>query len=269
MAGDRRIGRLGLSVVGAVLALALSGVPAAAGGRPDLVETSIAVLKFTVPGGGSFRVTDLVRNRGDAAAPRSRTGYYISRDRTLGAPDVRVGARSLDGIPPGTGWGSRTRVRIPASAAPGKYWLLGCADDRRRIPESNERNNCRAATRPLTVRRSGTDKVPPRFAGLKRATTCMPGPIGKGRESKYRLIWDAATDNVTPAREIVYDVYQASTTGGENFSTATYRSTPGATEFITPPLPSDEVFYFVVRARDRAGNRERNKVERPGLNLCE
>jgi hypothetical protein len=252
-----------------VLAITLGAVPAGAGGRPDLVETGVAILKFTVRAGGSVQVTDAVRNRGDAMAPRSRTGFYISRDRRFGASDIRVGWRSLDPIAPGSGWGSRTTVRIRASAPPGRYWLLACADSRRVIAESNERNNCRAATRSLVVRRGAADRTPPAFAGLKRATTCVPGPIGKGRTSKHRLVWDAAHDDVTPAAEIVYDVYQSTTAGGEDFSKATYRTEPGTTQFITPALPSDEAFYFVVRARDEAGNRERNKVERLSLNLCE
>ncbi len=112
------------------------------------------------------------------------------------------------------------------------------------------------------------DHIPPTFAGLKSATTCIPGPIGGGRTTSYHLSWDPATDNVTPSSKIVYDVYQASKPGGENFSTPTYTTPAGATSFDTPPLATDKVFYFVVRARDRAGNRDSNTVERQGQNLC-
>ena len=112
------------------------------------------------------------------------------------------------------------------------------------------------------------DRTPPRFAGLESAVTCIPGPIGGGRTSAYTLRWDPASDNRTPTRRIVYDVYQATTAGGEDFSTPTYTTDPGATSFTTPLLPTDKVFYFVVRARDRAGNRDSNAVERDGQNLC-
>jgi hypothetical protein len=112
------------------------------------------------------------------------------------------------------------------------------------------------------------DGIPPTFAGLKSATTCIPGPIGGGRTTSYHLSWDAATDNVTPSSKIVYDVYQASKPGGENFSTPTYSTPAGATSFDTPQLATDKSFYFVVRARDRAGNRDSNTVERQGQNLC-
>jgi hypothetical protein len=112
------------------------------------------------------------------------------------------------------------------------------------------------------------DRTPPTFAGLKSATTCIPGPIGGGRTTSYRLAWDPAKDNRTPSEKIVYDVYQATSPGGEDFSTPTYTTSTGATSFSTPPLPTDVTFYFVVRARDQLGNRDSNTVEREGQNLC-
>jgi hypothetical protein len=115
----------------------------------------------------------------------------------------------------------------------------------------------------------GKDRVPPKFAGLKSATTCIPGPIGPERTSSYHLTWEAATDNVTPPSQIVYNVYQANKAGGEDFSKPTYTTAPGVTSFDTPQLPSDKYFYFVVRARDQAGNEDSNTVELEGQNLCE
>jgi hypothetical protein len=112
------------------------------------------------------------------------------------------------------------------------------------------------------------DHTPPVFAGLKSATTCIPGPIGPGITSSYHLAWDPATDNVTPSAKIRYEVYRATTAGGEDFSTPTYTTAPGATSFETPQLPADKSFYFVVRARDRAGNEDSNTIEREGQNLC-
>ena len=112
------------------------------------------------------------------------------------------------------------------------------------------------------------DHTPPTFAGLKSATTCVPGPIGGGRTTSYTLRWDAATDNVSPSSTIVYLVYQANLPGSEDFSTPTYTTAAGATSFATPPLPADKAVYFVVRARDRAGNIDSNTVEREGQNLC-
>jgi hypothetical protein len=116
--------------------------------------------------------------------------------------------------------------------------------------------------------RGQSDEQPPKFAGLASATTCMPGPIGGGRTTSYTLRWEAATDDVTRSRKIVYDVYQASAPGGEDFSVPTYTTAAGVASFVTPQLPTDQAVYFVVRARDRAGNSDSNTVERQGQNLC-
>ena len=98
--------------------------------------------------------------------------------------------------------------------------------------------------------------------------TCLPGPIGPGRSSSYHLSWDPATDDFTPSSQIVYHIYQAATPGGEDFSTPTYTTARGAVSFDTPQLPSDQAVYFVVRARDRAGNEDTNTMERQGQNIC-
>jgi hypothetical protein len=84
----------------------------------------------------------------------------------------------------------------------------------------------------------------------------------------YNLTWDAATDDVTPSSKIVYDVYTSTTSGGEQFSRPSWTAAVGATSFRTPAVSADTSSYFVVRARDRAGNEDRNKVERRGVNLC-
>ena len=117
------------------------------------------------------------------------------------------------------------------------------------------------------ARVASPDRTPPTFAGLESATTCIPGPIA-GQSASYHLSWAPGTDDVTPSTKIVYDIYQATKAGGEDFSSATYTTRRGATSFATPALPAAEVFYFVVRARDRAGNRDPNQVERQGVNLC-
>ena len=110
--------------------------------------------------------------------------------------------------------------------------------------------------------------APPVFAGLERATTCIPGPIGGDRLSRYQLVWKPAHDDATPRSRIVYDIYMAARPGGESFARPTYTTGPGATSFATPPLSSIQQHYFVVRARDAAGDRDRNKREQQGTNLC-
>lgn len=241
----------GLAAFASLAALAAG----ATGGRPNLVEASVSVGQQ----GASLRVTDLVRNSGSVAAPPSRVGFYLGRER--------VGSRALPRLPAGADSRRTIRFTIPPSFSDGSYRLRACADDRARVRESSERDNCRTAPQAVRV----SDLTAPVFAGLERATTCIPGPVrlgGDGRSSPYHLAWAAAADNRTPTSAIVYDVYQASVPGSENFAAPTYTTGPDATTFTTPPLPDDASYYFVVRARDQAGNRDTNTVERAGVNLC-
>jgi hypothetical protein len=107
------------------------------------------------------------------------------------------------------------------------------------------------------------DTTPPSFEGLQKAFACSP----IARPWPYELTWKAATDNVTPGSQIVYDIFLSHTPGGEGFSHPTWTTAPGVTSFETPPL--NEPSYFVVRARDQAGNEDQNTVEREGEDPCE
>ncbi len=121
------------------------------------------------------------------------------------------------------------------------------------------------AVQPVAAR--ARDDQAPTFAGLGSATTCIAGPAA-GQTARYTLRWEPASDNVTRPKQIFYDVYQASSPGAEDFSAPTYTSRHGATSFVTPPLAADKPVYFVVRARDKAGNEDSNTVERQGENPC-
>jgi hypothetical protein len=113
-----------------------------------------------------------------------------------------------------------------------------------------------------------SDTTPPTFTGLERAFACTPGPQRPGETTPYTLSWRPATDDRTPSAAIVYDVYLADTADGENFSKPTWTTPPGVTTFRTPGLPSHGAAYFVVRARDDAGNEDSNTREQRGVDPC-
>ncbi len=115
---------------------------------------------------------------------------------------------------------------------------------------------------------AGADTTPPSFTGLKAAFACTPGPQRPGQTTPFTLSWQAATDDVTPSSQIVYDVYVSATPGAEDFSRQTWTTPAGVTSYRTPGLPSHGTFYFVVRARDSAGNQDRNVVEQRGVDPC-
>jgi len=108
----------------------------------------------------------------------------------------------------------------------------------------------------------------PSFAGLESAFACTPGPQRPGQTTPFTLMWKAATDALTPSAQIVYEVFVSTTPGGEDFSKPSWTTAPGATSFRTPGLASHGTFYFVVRARDSAGNQDANTVEVRGVDPC-
>jgi len=115
---------------------------------------------------------------------------------------------------------------------------------------------------------AGGDVIPPSFAGLRKAFACTPGPQRPGETTPYTLSWQPAHDNSTGRSAIVYDIYYATRTGGEDFARPTWTTPPGVTSFRTPGLPSHGSAYFVVRARDQAGNEDRNRIEVAGIDPC-
>ncbi|MFO0677471.1 MAG: hypothetical protein U0169_13130 [Polyangiaceae bacterium] len=84
--------------------------------------------------------------------------------------------------------------------------------------------------------------------------------------SSYRLNWSPASDDVTPAGNLVYDVCMGtlSTTCTDAFAANIVASTsPGASSYTVMGLPPNSTRYFLVRARDAAGNRSANATVYP------
>lgn len=110
--------------------------------------------------------------------------------------------------------------------------------------------------------------MPPTFTGIEKAFACTPGTQRPGQTTPFTLTWRAASDNVTPSAQLVYDVYVASSPGAEDFARPTWTTPPGVTSYRTAGLGSHGSFYFVVRARDAAGNEDANTIEVHGADPC-
>jgi hypothetical protein len=146
-----------------------------------------------------------------------------------------------------------------SAAANGTYRVIACANDTKTVTEKTRRNNCRASAPFVVHPAQHPDTTPPTFAGVKTAS----GGCGVTSCSHpAHLTWDEGSDNFTSQSAIVYDIYRGSydSPGSENFSAPTYTSSPGATSF-TAPAADPPFGCWVVRARDQAGNREKNTHE--------
>ncbi len=105
-------------------------------------------------------------------------------------------------------------------------------------------------------RAAAVDNVRPTFAGIKTAT-----PVDV---KSVKLTWLAATDDHSTGDKITYDIYRSSTKGGENYLSPPFYSVAGVTEITVATLPG-ATWYWVVRARDEAGNQSQNTEELAAL----
>ncbi len=94
--------------------------------------------------------------------------------------------------------------------------------------------------------------VPPLFGGATQA-------IAQGQS--ITLYWAPATDNVTGGGSLLYDIYEATQDRGQDFSRPSYTTQPGQVTFAVSGLAPDTKHYYVVRARDAAGNRDSNTAQ--------
>lgn len=118
------------------------------------------------------------------------------------------------------------------------YYLSGASGSRTRIALRNIRVS--------------TDTTATTFAGLSTATASDYQTVN--------LTWPAATDDVTTASYMRYDIYQATSSGG--YGTAAYGTQPtviysirGTTSTTISGLNPSTNYFFVIRARDEQGNR--------------
>jgi hypothetical protein len=98
----------------------------------------------------------------------------------------------------------------------------------------------------------GPDKTPPDFSGLKTARIFGTDTVV--------LTWAAATDNATPVSDLRYYLFLATSPGGHDFFDPDFLTIPGATSLTVTGLAEGTEYYFVVRARDNAGNVDKNTI---------
>ncbi|HXD58612.1 MAG TPA: CARDB domain-containing protein [Thermoleophilaceae bacterium] len=136
----------------ATVCAALLAAPAAvAAGGPDLVVGAVQnpPAKLSVLARLSLR--DTTKNKGKRAAAASQTAYFLSTDRKQSVDDIPLGARKVRGLRAGKSKAGSLRVKVPAVAAGGRYYLLACADGQGKVQESSEKDNCRASSKKLKV----------------------------------------------------------------------------------------------------------------------
>ena len=178
---DRRGPASATALFSLLLAMALLAAPTSAATRPDLQMTSVKGPPAAVAG-RPVVVIDRVRSRRAAAGP-SVTRYYLSRDRKKSKGDRRLSGRErVSRLRAGKSKRGVARLGVPHGVR-GRFFVIGCADDRRKIKERSERNNCRAAKKRVEILK-GFGKPKPRKITLQldpaRSDTSQVSPEAGG-----------------------------------------------------------------------------------------
>jgi hypothetical protein len=215
-----------IRVAGVALAgLATTAPAAGAAKKPDLVVAAVSGVPPTLERGEDVRLSVTTQNRGKKKAGRSTTRLILSTDQRPSSGDLKPGSEaSVKPLAPKARAVSRITLTGPGAASLGSYYVIACADDAKRVAESSERNNCRAAAPAFRLRalsseelieeavsegeitaeqgvqyklfaQFGDDRLPERFEGA-------PDPFGHGAMEDAIQAWDglsvAAKDVVRP-----------------------------------------------------------------------
>ena len=153
-----------------------SPTAASAKSKPDLRASRATAAAYAHPG-GAVRAGARVTATG-AKAGRSTLRFYLSANRKRDAHDLRLsGKAATRALKKGRRVTVTATPRVPAGAKPGRYRVLACADDLRRVREKSEKNNCAAAAAVTTV------TARPMGAG-----NLIAADLAKGRISKERAL---------------------------------------------------------------------------------
>lgn len=129
-----------------------TATPTAPLSAADLRTLTLQTPPASAVAGTQITLGDEATNSGTLTAASSRTYYYLSTDTVRNANDVRAwGFRTVPVLASGASHAGTTGVKIPASLAPGFYFVIACADGASVVTEASESNNCRYSTTRITV----------------------------------------------------------------------------------------------------------------------
>lgn len=128
---------------------------------PDLALASVSA-PASVQVGQTLQVSESTANKGRGTAGASSTAVYLSRNATKDGGDVLVATVAVPRLPAGRSSAGSKSARVPKTKA-GIYYVVFCADDRKKVRESNEKNNCASSPRQVFV-------LPTSFRGEVKGT---------------------------------------------------------------------------------------------------
>ncbi len=119
----------------------------------DIILTVISDPPPIKKRGSSFKVANTVMNQRNRISGKYTINHYLSFDIVKDDSDIPLkGKRTVKELDPGESSARKTKVAIPKTTSPGKYYLIVCADDRSNITASYEDNNCMASSTTIEVK---------------------------------------------------------------------------------------------------------------------
>ncbi len=120
---------------------------------PDLIITDGSA-PATGTAGQPVRITVEIQNQGTAAAGAFRLGTYLSVDSVITRTDIQIGTCNFPGLAVDASSTCGGNVTLPATLAPGTYYVGAIVDDTDQVRESDENNNTVLAPNQMVVARA-------------------------------------------------------------------------------------------------------------------
>jgi subtilase family serine protease len=221
---------------------------------PDLT-VSTASVSGTVQPGASFTVSETTRNAGGAAADASATRIYLSANTLVDASDTSLGVRSVPALAAGAMSSGSTIVTMPASVAPGSYYLLLVADGDAHVAESSESNNVYA----ITIR-IGADLV---IAGVAKPASIAAGSSFSLTDTTRNQGSVASNPSVTSFRlsnNFTLDASDPLLGSRSVGALAANTSSSGTTMLIIPASTPPGTYYIVTQVDTENTTVESNEL---------
>jgi hypothetical protein len=221
-------------------------------GIADPNGRSIAADSFSFTTGTSADVT-----RPIFGGATSVTSPDVPTTTVPGSPTTIIPGTPVTTIPPTTiATGPGTSVTIPGSSftTPVTGATIPGAGT---TPTTGVTTTVPGSTAPLTgITSGGTTVTTPFGTGVSGATI-----VSAVATFSATVSWSPGSDDQDPASALVYDVFISTMSGCYNFGAPDFTSAPGATSATLTNLQLGRSHFFVVRARDTAGNQDLNANE--------
>ena len=174
------------------------------GGAADLRITSVSAEPASGAAGTEVEGEYAIANTGSEQAGESSVGFYLSTDADLSSGDTFLTREDADEVDADGDGDGDFEFTVPASVAPGDYFLLAVADDQNVVSESRENNN--VASTPFTVTGDGGGGSGGGDADL-RITDASVSPASGGPGAEVELSYTLANTGGTAAGETQVGVY--------------------------------------------------------------